>query len=134
MECIVKKRETFLDEKVFESVEKRYCIQIREEIKEFLKINGGGYPVKDIIWSNDEAYEIRAFLSLDEKDNNYYIEKPMEYFLEKTKGKIVPIGIDSGDNYYCIHNDTGRVYYWSAGENQYYCICQSIDEFVLLFQ
>lgn len=134
MKCIVKNRISIANEKVFEDVEKKYSIQIRKEIKEFLKVNGGGYPEKDVIIADEEEYEVRVFLSLDEKDNNYYVRKPMQYFLEKTKGKIVPIGIDSGDNYYCINNDTGKVYYWSSGENQYYCISQSLEEFVLLFQ
>ena len=54
--------------------------------------------------------------------------------MKKTKGKIVPIGIDSGDNYYCVNNETGKVYYWSAGEDSYYCIAESIAEFVTLFE
>ena len=58
----------------------------------------------------------------------------MDYFLEKTKGKIVPIGLDSGDNYYCVNNETGKVYYWSAGEDSYYCIAESIMDFIELFK
>ena len=72
-------------------------------------------------------------MALDSSDCNYYIEKPLDFFLDKTKGKIVPIGIDSGDNYYCVNNETGKVYYWSASSDQYYCIAESLDEFVNAF-
>ena len=95
-------------------------IVIRQDIIDFLKMNSGGYPINDVVKFNGEEYEIRVFLSLDDSDANYYIKKPLEYFLKNTKGKIVPIGIDSGDNYYCVNNETGKVYFWSSGENQYY--------------
>ena len=105
-------------------------IVIRQDIIDFLKMNSGGYPVNDVVKFNGEEYEIRVFLSLDDSDANYYIKKPLEYFLKKTKGKIVPIGIDSGDNYYCVNNETGKVYFWSSGEDQYYCISDSLERFV----
>lgn len=92
-------------------------IVIRQDIIDFLKMNSGGYPINDVVKFNGEEYEIRVFLSLDDSDANYYIKKPLEYFLKNTKGKIVPIGIDSGDNYYCVNNETGKVYFWSSGEN-----------------
>ena len=105
-------------------------IVIRQDIIDFLKMNSGGYPVNDVVKFNGEEYEIRVFLSLDDSDANYYIKKPLEYFLKKTKGKIVPIGIDSGDNYYCVNNETGKVYFWSSEEDQYYCIADSLERFV----
>ena len=109
-------------------------IVIRQDIIDFLKMNSGGYPVNDVVKFNGEEYEIRVFLSLDDSDANYYIKKPLEYFLKKTKGKIVPIGIDSGDNYYCVNNENGKVYYWSSGEDSYYYIAKSIDEFASFFR
>lgn len=54
-------------------------------------------------------------MSLDVSDVNDYIKKPMDFFLKKTKGKMVPNGLDSGNNYYCVNNGTGKVYYWSTG-------------------
>lgn len=30
--------------------------------------------------------------------------------MDNTKGKIIPIGVDSGDNYFCVNNETGKVY------------------------
>lgn len=50
-----------------------------------------------IITDRDE-YEVRAFLSLNSEDENYCITKPLDFFLNRTKAKIVPIGIDSEDN------------------------------------
>ena len=109
-------------------------IVIRQDIIDFLKMNSGGYPVNDVVKFNGEEYEIRVFLSLDDSDANYYIKKPLEYFLKKTKGKIVPIGIDSGDNYYCVNNETGNIYFWSAGEDLYYKISESVMEFTEMFR
>ena len=134
MKCISENCKLNINKKIFKDAEKTYSITIRSEIKDFLGENSGGYPVKDIIVSGGEEYEVRAFMSLDESDKNYYILKPMDYFLKKTKGKIIPIGIDSGDNYYCVNNETGKVYYWSAGEDSYYCVAETVDEFVALFE
>lgn len=134
MKCISKNCKLNNNKNVFEKSEKEYSITIRAEVKEFLEKNSGGYPLKDIIVSDEEEYEVRVFMSIDTSDENYYIQKPMDYFLKKTNGKIVPIGIDSGDNYYCVNNETGKVYYWSAGEDAYYSIAESIDEFVMLFE
>ncbi|SFG56260.1 SMI1/KNR4 family protein [Oribacterium sp. WCC10] len=134
MKCISEKRKLNINKKIFEDAEKTYSITIRSDIKDFLGKNSGGYPTKDIIISDGEEYEVRVFMSLDESDKNYYILKPMDYFLKKTKGKIIPIGIDSGDNYYCVNNETGKVYYWSAGEDTYYCISETLDRFISLFE
>ena len=133
MKCISENRKLNINKKIFEDAEKTYSITIRSEIKDFLEENSGGYPVKDIIVSDGEEYEVRVFMSLDESDKNYYILKPIDYFLKKTKGKIIPIGIDSGDNYYCVNNENGKVYYWSAGEDSYYCIAETIADFISLF-
>ena len=57
-----------------------------------------------------------------------------DFFLNRTKAKIVPIGIDSGDNYYCVNNENGKVYYWSSSEDSYYYIAESIDEFASFFR
>lgn len=113
--------------------EKKYKIKIRENIKEFLHENSGGTPIKDTITVHGEEYEVRAFLSLDEKNGSYYIEKPLNYFLKKTKGDIVPIAIDSGDNYYCVNNKIGKVYYWVSDGDHYYPLTNSLNAFESLF-
>ncbi len=133
MKCISKNCKLNINTKVFEEAEKTYSISLREDIKAFLEKNSGGYPIKDIIISDGDEYEVRVFMSLDESADSYYIQKPLDYFLKKTKGKIVPIGIDSGDNYYCVNNETGKVYYWSAAEDSYYCISVSLDDFIQFF-
>ena len=81
-----------------------------------------------------EEYEVRIFLSLDAQDQYYYIKKPLLDFLQRTKGRIIPIGIDSGDNYYCVNNETGKVYYWSMELDEYYCIAENLEMFVSLFE
>lgn len=132
MKCISTNVKKY-DETVFISAEKNYFISIREDIKAFIAENTGGYPIKNVIFVDGEEYEIRVFLSADKEDVYHCIEKPMNYFLKKSNGKIIPIGIDSGDNYYCVNNETGKVYYWSAGENQYYYITVNLETFVQLF-
>lgn len=119
---------------VLSTATKKRNIIVRAEIIEFLEKNSGGYPVKDVVTFDGEEYEVRVFLSLDASDINFYIEKPLSFFLDNTKGKIIPIGIDSGDNYYCVNNETGRVYYWSASDDQYYCLAESLDVFVKAFE
>lgn len=121
-----------INEAVFNSAEREFSITIREDIKEFVKINSG-YPKKKMISVSGKQYEIRMFLSAAEDDEHYFIKEPMYYFLKNTKGKIIPIGVDSGDNYFCVNNDTGKVYRWVASDNLYYCISENIDEFVDLF-
>ena len=111
----------------------KYGVIIRDDIKNFLRGNNGGYPENGYIEADGEEYEVRVFLSLDESDENYYIEKPLKYFMQKTNGRIVPIGIDSGDNYYCVDNETGKVYYWSMETDRYYLVSQDIEKFILLF-
>lgn len=91
MKCISENRKLNINKKIFEDAEKTYSITIRSEIKDFLGENSGGYPVKDIIVSDGEEYEVRVFMSLDESDKNYYILKPMDYFLKKTKGRLFPL-------------------------------------------
>ena len=62
-----------INKRIFEDAEKSYSISIRAEIKEFLENNSGGYPVKDVIVSDGEEYEVRVFMSLDASDDNYYL-------------------------------------------------------------
>ena len=126
-------RESY-DEKIWAEVENKFQISIRNDIKDFFVANNGGYPVKDVITFDNGEYEVRAFLSLDRSDSNYCIEKPLNYFLSNTKSRIIPIAIDSGDNYYCVNNETGKVYYWRASSDSYFLTSNSIEEFVLLFK
>ena len=119
---------------VWEKAEEKHKITVRDDIRSFIQTNGGGYPEKDIITADGEDYEVRIFLSADAEDENYYIGKPLDYFLTKTNGKIVPIGIDSGDNYYCVNNETGKVYYWMAETDKYFPIADNLDKFCELFE
>ena len=134
MKCISQNCNKNIDMSIIREAEKTYSISIREDIKDFIGSNAGGYPVKDIIVSNGDEYEVRVFLSLDDADAYYCIRKPLDYFLGKTNGKIIPIGIDSGDNYFCVNNQTGKVYYWSADEDSYSLICNSLNDFTALFE
>lgn len=134
MKSIAKNTDYVENQTLLQEVEEKYKIQIREDIKEFIKLNSGGYPLKDVIEAEDDEYEVRVFLSVNKENTEYYLEKPLKYFLEKTKGKIIPIAIDSGDNYYCVNNENGKVYYWSSSEDSYYYIAESIDEFASFFR
>ena len=118
---------------VFSAAEKKYKIEIRNDIKQFLLLNSGGKPQKTSIIVNDEEYVLRKFLSLNPTSEYYYIEKPMDSFLNDTKGRIIPIGVDSSDNYYCVNNEDGKVYFWSAEEDSYYFLSKNLDSFTKLF-
>lgn len=133
MKCITTNCRENINENVWQEASLKYGVIIRDDIKNFLRVNNGGYPENGYIEADGEEYEVRVFLSLDESDENYYIEKPLQYFMQKTNGRIVPIGIDSGDNYYCVDNETGKVYYWSMETDCYYLISQDIEKFILLF-
>lgn len=122
------------DTNIWVEVEKNFNIVVCKDIKDFLAVNAGGYPTRNIILVQGEEYEVRVFLSLDEQDQYYYIKKPLLDFLQRTKGKIIPIGIDSSDNYYCVNNETGKVYYWSMELDEYYCIAENLEKFVSLFE
>lgn len=134
MKSIAQNTDYVENQTLLQEVEEKYKIQIREDIKEFIKLNSGGYPLKDVIETEDDEYEVRVFLSVNKENTEYYLEKPLKYFLEKTKGKIIPIAIDSGDNYYCVNNETGNVYFWSAGEDLYYKISESVKKFTEMFR
>lgn len=133
MKCITTNCRENINENVWQEASLKYGVIIRDDIKNFLRGNNGGYPENGYIEADGEEYEVRVFLSLDESDENYYIEKPLKYFMQKTNGRIVPIGIDSGDNYYCVDNETGKVYYWSMETDRYYLVSQDIEKFILLF-
>ena len=122
------------DTNIWVEVEKTFNIVVCKDIKDFLAVNAGGHPTRNIILVQGEEYEVRVFLSLDEQDQYYYIKKPLLDFLQRTKGKIIPIGIDSSDNYYCVNNETGKVYYWSMELDEYYCIAENLEKFVSLFE
>lgn len=120
----------YTDMTVLDEAEKKFSVIIRKEIREFLKVNSGGYVLNQYPVFNNESYEIRVILSVDKNDESCYIKEPLDYFLGKTNGKIVPIAKNSGGNYYCINNETGKVYYWSPDEDLYYGIAETLEEFV----
>ena len=88
MKSITNHCDKVTDLTLFAEVEAKYSIRIRDDIKEFLTANSGGYPVKDLVKVDGEEYEIRVFLSLDCANKNYYIEKPLTFFLDNTKGRL----------------------------------------------
>lgn len=104
-------------------------VKINKSITNFITKYSGKRPKNNIIIVNGEEYEVRTFFSLDPNALHWYIEYPMTMFIEKTKGKLIPIAIDSGDNYYCADNVTGKVYYWSSEMDEIHLIANSIKEF-----
>ena len=121
------------DESIIKNAEIKFNIVIKKEIVDFFKYNNGGYPTTNYIEVNDEKYEIKAFLSLDKTDDYYCLGESIEYFLSNTKGKIIPFAVDSSDNYFCVNNETGKVYYWSSNFNEYYFIVETLTDFINCF-
>lgn len=113
---------------VFDRAEKHFNISIRQDIKDFVKagtsaLKIGYFTVKNVI------YEIRAYLVCNAIGAIYDIERPMYYLLAHTDKTMIPVGFDSGNNYFCINNKTGQVYFWNIEENTYNLLAESIDEF-----
>lgn len=41
-------------------------------------------------------------------------------------------GLKTGGNYFCVNNETGKVYFWFADDGLYYLITDSVEEFCKL--
>ena len=121
-----------LDNSVFQSLEKEYNLTIPECVKAFFEKENSGIPRKRYVSFHGEDYEVRSFLSMNSNDE-YSIFEPLKYFQEKTHGKIVPIAIDSGDNYYCLNLQYNKMYYWSSDADLYYELADSFSEFLAAF-
>ena len=116
----------------FEILEKKYNMVFPEEVKNFFEENNAGVPQKMYISIDGDDYEVRSFLSFNE-DDEYDIYKPLDFFQTKTKGKIVPFAIDSGDNYYCYNKENGCVYFYASSEDKYYKLSNKFTDFINLF-
>lgn len=111
------------------AIEIKHGIKFSNEVVDFFMQNNGGIPLnKEIIIAGNE-YEIRCFLSFNEGEYNS-IDKPAETFQRQTKGKIIPLAKDSGDNYYCLNIEKGSVYYWDKEDNEYYILADNFTEFI----
>ena len=117
----------------FSDFEKKYDLLLPEMVKTFFVDNNGGTPKKNYVLFDDEEYEVRFFLSFN-MDDNYSIYKSSDYFMKRTKRRLIPCAIDSGDNYYCFDKDTEKVYYYQASEDAFYAICDCISEFFKAFE
>lgn len=105
-----------------------YGIKFESDFKEFIMKNNGGIPINSSVLINGKEYEIRCFMSFN-KDEYNSIDLAIESFQKETKGKIYPIAKDSGDNYFCINRENGKVYFWNKDDNLYYRLTDSFQEF-----
>lgn len=129
MEVICKNVSELKSELAIEIMENKYNTKIPKILKEFFRKNNGGIPLKKEFTVGDTDYEIRCFLSFNDDDYNS-IESSMKSFQEETKGKIIPFAKDSGDNYFCLNIETGKVYYWENEQNLYYNIAETFEGFI----
>ena len=65
---------------------------------------------------------------------NSYMLLRTRYMIETISNPSRAGVLTSGDNYYCVNNENGKVYYWSSSEDSYYYIAESIDEFASFFR
>ena len=56
MKSIAQNTDYVENQTLLQEVEEKYKIQIREDIKEFIKLNSGGYPLKDVIEAEGERH------------------------------------------------------------------------------
>lgn len=115
---------------VFTEIEKQFKIRIRHDVKELMTSNPG-YPKKGLIRIGEEQYDIRVFLSTD-ANSEYYIKKPLMHYLDNTKCAMIPFAIDNSSGYYCVNNNSGKVYYHTPDAETYYCITNSLAQFIAL--
>lgn len=110
-------------------IENKYGIKFPAEMVEFFGLNNGGTPDHRYFFAEEEEFELRSFLSFNEGEHNS-IHKPLEYFQKNTKGKIVPLGYDSFDNYFCLNVETGIIYFFDHEDELYYRIFDSFSELI----
>lgn len=133
MSKIVDHTEERIDKNIWNDLEKKYGIQIRPEIKDFIERNSGGNPVYSIIDTQSGPREVRKILSATKNNKYYSIEKYADQFLSDTKGKIIPVAVDSAGNYFCVNNDTGKVYFWFEEDGLYYPVADNLEQFGNMF-
>ena len=84
-----------INKRIFEDAEKSYSISVRAEIKEFLENNSGGYPVKDVIVSDGEEYEVNkqniAVIKAEVEAESFY---RVEFEKEEDTGLIYRVVIN----------------------------------------
>lgn len=129
MNKIVKKNEDKIDLTIWKDLEKKYDIRIIQPIKDFIETNSGGDPAKSMINTQNGPHEVRKILSLTRTSKYYSIAKYADQFLNDTHGKIVPVAVDSGGNYFCVNNETGKVYFWFEEDGLYYQVADDLNEF-----
>lgn len=120
---------TLKNEEVLEEMKKQYSLTVDETMVTFWKENNGGIPYKKEFCVDGYDYEVRYFLSLNDDDYNS-IYKPMDSFQKETNGKTIPLAKDLADNYFCMHIETGSIYFWDSEDDGYYKIAESFEEFI----
>lgn len=129
MKKIVEISEKNIDYSIWKNLEEKYDIKIIQPIKEFIELNSGGDPLKSIINTQNGPHEVRKILSLTRTSKYYSIAKYADQFLNETHGKIIPVAVDSGGNYFCVNNETGKVYFWFEEDGLYYQVADDLNEF-----
>lgn len=126
---VVEKSDKKIDVSIWKELEEKYDIKIIQSIKDFIEANSGGDPVKSMINTQNGLHEVRKVLSLTRDSKYYSIVKYADQFLKDTHGKIIPVAVDSGGNYFCVNNETGRVYFWFEEDGLYYQVADDLNEF-----
>lgn len=134
MNTIVEKSEKNIDPAIWGELEEKYNIHIIQPIKDFIETNSGGDPLTDMIDTQNGPHEVRKILSLTKTSKYYSIAKYADQFLKETHGKIIPVAVDSGGNYFCVNNETGKVYFWFEEDGLYYLVADDLDEFAKSFK
>ena len=109
--------------------------QYKEIIETHLIVTKGA----EMTLEQETDYTLEQLYALaDEVHDNYNIGAGPASGSYRTMGMIVIpaelVVLTSGDNYYCVNNENGKVYYWSSSEDSYYYIAESIDEFASFFR
>ena len=115
------------DPAAVEQLERRYQVRLSHGLRACILANNGGRPVPDgVRLAGGRATDVRLLLSYNPEDREN-IYRPMEYFVEKYHGSLIPFAVDSGGNYFCQQGE--RIVLWRQ-DGEFCPVSENFEEFL----
>lgn len=116
------------------NVELKLKFEFPEDFKEFIKINNGGYPEKDIFKLNGLNESINHFLTFKENVRGNIINSNVLEDLEGIRDTFVAIATDSFGNDIVFNREDKKIMFYEHEEEAKYYLADTFTEFLeLLF-
>lgn len=117
------------DKNCLANVEKRFGMNIPENLKDLICENNGGRPNPSIFKPiSGEEVQIKMLLSYNEDDTET-IYKCIDYFREHFENDLLPFASEASGNYFCIRASNGAVVLWQQEGSRIIELSNTIDEF-----